>query len=515
MTSSPPNPRYCAAILSQWDPLLEKRKDIFPIYTDKPLYVGRSSTDCQYTLPNHTISRKHLHIYTVTVDPDNPEETPPLVYAEDISSTGTYWNGYPMAGKGGFLLSDGDVLRLAGQVYLRFRLLSACAIGGEWDGLGRITRVDVNVYMAYENATGKQLACKIIDVRPLRDAAIRENLGNVNAYAGSALVTGKRYEGFWRKLEEKLRVIKREVLLLKDLCHPNIISLEKVIQTSFNIYLVQELVPGGDLFSYIQYKGGKLSNIEAAVIVRQILMALKYLHRRNIVHRDLKPDNILMTSLADGCRVVLSDFGCAIRTTGRMSTMVGTFEYSAPEVLTSTTNRGYTKSVDLWSLGCVTAVLLTGRTSCEDSSRTYAMEMAQDQGHDKLERSLQQHNANRRARSFVHRLLVYDDRGRMTVEQALSHCWFTNPVHQEEFDNLYRRSIRDWSPCYPDEPLIVDLSSSTASLETLSDQETETETEKGKGQQKGKGQRRTRTLPMERLPSVELGDISDEEDFHL
>lgn len=97
--------------------------------------------------------------------------------------------------------------------------------------------------------------------------------------------------------------------------------------------MFQDLLTAGDLFSHIQYKSGRLPDIEAAVILRQIVIAVDYLHRKNIVHRDLKPDNILMTSRADGCRVVLTDFGCAKfidPISHRMSTLVGTLEFSAP-----------------------------------------------------------------------------------------------------------------------------------------------------------------------------------------
>ena len=101
-------------------------------------------------------------------------------------------------------------------------------------------------------------------------------------------------------------------------------------------YVFQDLITGGDLFSFLERKNGKLSDIEAAVIIRQILIALEYLHDQNIVHRDLKPENILMTSLANGCRVVLTDFGHARKIENdltRMTTMAGTEQYIAPLVV--------------------------------------------------------------------------------------------------------------------------------------------------------------------------------------
>lgn len=100
-----------------------------------------------------------------------------------------------------------------------------------------------------------------------------------------------------------------------------------------NRYLFQDLITAGDLFSFLEFKKGKLLDIEAAVIVRQIVIALEYLHDQNIVHRDLKPDNILMSSLSSGARVVLTDFGCARVVGGerkRMSSVMGTLEYTAP-----------------------------------------------------------------------------------------------------------------------------------------------------------------------------------------
>ena len=91
------------------------------------------------------------------------------------------------------------------------------------------------------------------------------------------------------------------------------------------------------MYSYIEYKNGSLHEAEAAVIVRQLLEALKYIHSQNVVHRDVKPDNILIASLRESAKVVLTDFGSAKRISlnsqtsfRRMETKVGTLDYCAP-----------------------------------------------------------------------------------------------------------------------------------------------------------------------------------------
>lgn len=135
----------------------------------------------------------------------------------------------------------------------------------------------------------------------------------------------------------------REFDVLKDLNHPNIVQLEKVFWSNDTIYIFQELVTGGDLFSYIEYKGGKVSDVDSAVILFQILKGVEYLHDQNIVHRDLKPDNVLITSTGDDGRVIITDFGNSRHITHhqpgqaalqaakkRMFSVVGTLEYAAP-----------------------------------------------------------------------------------------------------------------------------------------------------------------------------------------
>lgn len=108
---------------------------------------------------------------------------------------------------------------------------------------------------------------------------------------------------------------------------------------------------------------------------------------------------------------------------------------------------GYTKAVDLWSLGCITVVLLTGGPPFNDPKTSkYSEKHARECDLEQLEADEYWISAGERPKDFVYRLLVLDEAKRMDVKQAIKHDWFTNPVHKSEFEQLYKRAIKDWKP---------------------------------------------------------------------
>ncbi|PGH01973.1 CAMK protein kinase [Blastomyces parvus] len=460
------------------------RRTVIYIYADKELVIGRNYRSCDAVIPGDmAISNKHLRIYTIIFDKGNPGEVGPLVYAKNLARFGSIWNSLEiMKDDPAVLLSDKDELKLSPLTVLSFhsmglvhrvpfseaqrkemkRFEKRYKVSDRLLGCGAYGRV----YMAVSMKHKKQLACKIIDLgnlrkrlqlikrgkhtelrapRPAAEVDVEEETEKVKYWAE------RRQEIL--AIEAKLRVYEREVDILKDLDHPNIIRLEQVIRGENTMYIFQELVTAGDLFSFLEYKQFNLSDSEAAVIVRQVALAIRYLHRNNVVHRDIKPDNVLMTSLSNGARVVLTDFGCARRLENescRMKTSIGTFEYTAPEVPQSASSgkgRGYTKAVDMWSLGCLTVVLLTGGSPFIDlETGQYSHAMARNCDLSALEQEEDWRRVGLRAKDFVRKLLILDENVRMTAEDAVSHKWFTNPTYNAEFVELYRRVEKQWRP---------------------------------------------------------------------
>ena len=97
--------------------------------------------------------------------------------------------------------------------------------------------------------------------------------------------------------------------------------------------MLTELAPGGDLFSYLDHHGGRLSDWHSRVIARQLTIAIQYIHSESVAHRDIKPENVLVMQTDFGGRVVLTDFGFANylnQQTGRLMSRVGTEGFIAP-----------------------------------------------------------------------------------------------------------------------------------------------------------------------------------------
>ncbi|XP_023935785.1 mitogen-activated protein kinase p38b isoform X2 [Bicyclus anynana] len=152
----------------------------------------------------------------------------------------------------------------------------------------------------------------------------------------------------------------RELRMLKHMNHENVIGLldvftpEKNLEEFQQVYLVTHLM-GADLNNIVRTQ--KLSDDHVQFLVYQILRGLKYIHSAGIIHRDLKPSNIAVN---EDCELKILDFGLARPTETEMTGYVATRWYRAPEIMLNWMH--YNQTVDIWSVGCIMAELLTGRT---------------------------------------------------------------------------------------------------------------------------------------------------------
>uniref|UniRef100_A0A7N8YMG7 mitogen-activated protein kinase n=1 Tax=Mastacembelus armatus TaxID=205130 RepID=A0A7N8YMG7_9TELE len=152
----------------------------------------------------------------------------------------------------------------------------------------------------------------------------------------------------------------RELRLLKHMKHENVIGLLDVFTPATNleefndVYLVTHLM-GADLNNIVKCQ--KLTDDHVQFLIYQILRGLKYIHSADIIHRDLKPSNLAVN---EDCELKILDFGLARHTDDEMTGYVATRWYRAPEIMLNWMH--YNMTVDIWSVGCIMAELLTGRT---------------------------------------------------------------------------------------------------------------------------------------------------------
>ncbi|XP_070469830.1 serine/threonine-protein kinase H1 isoform X2 [Equus przewalskii] len=172
------------------------------------------------------------------------------------------------------------------------------------------------------------------------------------------------------KYREGREVCESELRVLRRVRHANIIQLVEVFETQERVYMVMELATGGELFDRIIAKGS-FTERDATQVLQMVLDGVRYLHALGITHRDLKPENLLYYHPGTDSKIIITDFGLAsARKKGDdclMKTTCGTPEYIAPEVLV---RKPYTNSVDMWALGVIAYILLSGTMPFEDDNRT-------------------------------------------------------------------------------------------------------------------------------------------------
>lgn len=340
------------------------------------------------------------------------KDQPPTIMMQDLSTNGTFLNNVKIPKGRNCMLVNGDLITVGlGVAQDEIKLIvsipktsKATPQGGVYDlydfgelvGQGAFALVR----QAVKRETGEKVAVKIID-----KSKITGNLENA---------------------------VEREIEILKQLKHPNIVALHDIFIDDKHYYLVMDYVPHGDLMDFLLNaqtpEGPGLPESMCQQIVKQVLEAVAYVHSVGISHRDLKPDNILINSFDPVC-VKVADFGLAkLQAQGTfLKTFCGTLSYLAPEVMAtrcggSSQRQGvYTRLVDIWSVGCLTYVILTG-----------CMPFGGDKQED-LYRSvisgefyqapLTNAHASEDAISFVKYLLTVDMDARPEASQALKHPW--------------------------------------------------------------------------------------------
>lgn len=210
--------------------------------------------------------------------------------------------------------------------------------------------------------------------------------------------------------------ILKEIRILQRVDHPHIVKVYEYFQDHKFIYIVMELVPGGELFTKIQQMQ-KFSESQAAKYFFQILSGVNYLHQQRIVHRDLKPENIM---LGDDNQIKIIDFGTAhtFQPGEKLSSCYGTPYYIAPEVLTEQ----YNEKCDIWSCGVILYILLTGIPPFNGPNDDEILKSVRE-GNVRFD-IRQFEGVSASAKDLIKKMLNKNVKARISAKEALLHPWF-------------------------------------------------------------------------------------------
>jgi calcium-dependent protein kinase len=236
--------------------------------------------------------------------------------------------------------------------------------------------------------------------------------------------------------EDRIKIF-QEIKILSKLDHPNIIKIYEYFNSTRCIYIVTELLGGGELFDRI-IEEKKFTEINAAKTMKEVLSAIHYCHEKNIVHRDLKPENILV----EGNIIKIIDFGTSrkFEANKMMSNSHGTPYYIAPEVL----EHEYNEKCDIWSCGVILYILLCGLPPFNGRSDTEIMENVR-----KADFSFGKkfNHVSKEAKDLISKMLEVNFKNRPSAKECLDHEWFSLKIEEVpiEISNQVIESLKTFN----------------------------------------------------------------------
>lgn len=224
------------------------------------------------------------------------------------------------------------------------------------------------------------------------------------------------------KIKGKEEMIRNEIYIQRESIHPNIVHLVHDLHSPTEIFLIMELITGGDLFDLIA-ENIKFEEDEASLYTRDLCSGLDYLHKRTIVHRDIKPENLMVCVSSDGLTSLkITDFGLAQKVTKPIFTICGTPTYVSPEILKE---KGYGLEVDVWAAGVIMYIMLCGFPPFRSPNRRQSelFDMIETGVFEFLEPYWD--DVSDSAKDLISNVLVVDTSQRFKCKDVLTHEWLT------------------------------------------------------------------------------------------
>ncbi|XP_056410347.1 serine/threonine-protein kinase 33 isoform X2 [Hyla sarda] len=246
-----------------------------------------------------------------------------------------------------------------------------------------------------------------------------------------------------------VKLLEREVSILKTVNHNHIIHLEEVFETPKRVYLVMELCEGGELRE-ILHRRKRLTESETRHVIHSLAYAIAYLHKKDIVHRDLKLENILVQRVdaREGeemkLNIKVTDFGLAVQKGGvgsenMLQSTCGTPNYMAPEVINA---HDYSQQCDIWSIGVIMYMLLSGDPPFMGSSEDKLFEHIK-RGELKFSSPAWQ-SVSEAAKDVLRKLLRVDPADRITANELLDDPWITGDTSSVQRPSNVLEMMKTW-----------------------------------------------------------------------